>query len=317
MDAIYALESELQKWHARILGKGVFGSVYRCTYLSKDYAIKIGLDLKHEKRVHTLIWRELPASAHQYFAKPLANWGCHAPDFPHKFPAVWAALRRLDYESTPQPCNQIFVLEYEEGYRTLGDFLNSIQKDPKKPFYLREIRDQAARALYALHRAGFAHADFHTGNVLVRREPNGQIHIKIIDFGLAKPLWLRKGPGMYLENGKEVYHHNNVAFIKGETRKLGISPRSIDFFEGLYDNEFRDLYKKLKHTNNNLERFTRNAAARNITRALRRRGTQLKWSTLAVRAASKKKTIGGAPASKRHRPPPVINLERATFVDLT
>jgi serine/threonine protein kinase len=57
-----------------------------------------------------------------------------------------------------------------------------------------EIIKQIGRALTAAHEAGVIHRDLKPANIMVRRKTNGELQVKVIDFGIAKVKNSAAGP---------------------------------------------------------------------------------------------------------------------------
>jgi serine/threonine-protein kinase len=76
------------------------------------------------------------------------------------------------------------VLEFLEG-KTLADHLRDARGDLETAY---EILVQLGRALRVAHAAGVVHRDIKPANVfLCRSEDDRQFHVKLLDFGIAKP----------------------------------------------------------------------------------------------------------------------------------
>ncbi|ULT80532.1 hypothetical protein L3Y34_010834 [Caenorhabditis briggsae] len=77
------------------------------------------------------------------------------------------------------------IMDYE------GDCLHTVSKRTEggiSNFNLMRIAFKLLWTLESLHMHGFCHRDMHAGNVLIRREYDGIVRIKLIDFGMSLPL---------------------------------------------------------------------------------------------------------------------------------
>ena len=69
-----------------------------------------------------------------------------------------------------------------------GSDLASVLSDgPLPPARAVAIIERVASALAAAHQAGLIHRDVKPANVLVRRSGDGDEHVYLTDFGLARP----------------------------------------------------------------------------------------------------------------------------------
>ncbi|CAP23308.1 Protein CBG02188 [Caenorhabditis briggsae] len=78
-----------------------------------------------------------------------------------------------------------FVTNYE------GECIGTIAARSERRFSYSNLMRIAFKlfwTLETLHMKGFCHRDIHWENVLLRRERDGILHLKIIDFGLSLPL---------------------------------------------------------------------------------------------------------------------------------
>ena len=136
-----------------ILGDGGFGTVYRARHEQSGElrAVKIGalVDLKHFDREVLLL---------QSLAGPhIVKYHEHGT----KDGKFWIAMEYL-------------------GHRTLDDLI-ATKVEPETALLLGE---QILRGLAAMHERGVIHRDLKPENVMV----DDQFRMKLIDFGLAKPL---------------------------------------------------------------------------------------------------------------------------------
>ncbi|GAB4241573.1 MAG: hypothetical protein OHK005_04720 [Candidatus Methylacidiphilales bacterium] len=75
------------------------------------------------------------------------------------------------------------VLEYVRG-RTLDELASSGQRLPETG--LVDVARQCLQGLIAAHALGILHRDIKPGNIMVVEMAGGWLHVKILDFGLAK-----------------------------------------------------------------------------------------------------------------------------------
>ena len=76
-------------------------------------------------------------------------------------------------------------MEYLEG-ETLAE---RIQRDRRMPeSEVREIARQLLAGLDAAHSKGVVHGDLKSNNIVLTREPSGELRVVITDFGLARPV---------------------------------------------------------------------------------------------------------------------------------
>jgi eukaryotic-like serine/threonine-protein kinase len=146
------------------LGSGAMGRVYRArqTALDKEVAIKLmhqhlANDPKVVKRFH----REAKT------ASRLSH--------PH-------SLQILDFGEAPDGTLYI-AMELLDG----DDLLTVIEHDsPLTPARILHFFREILSALEAAHRANIIHRDLKPENVLVLEGPDGDEHVKVCDFGIAK-----------------------------------------------------------------------------------------------------------------------------------
>src|SRR5439155_20299390 len=76
------------------------------------------------------------------------------------------------------------AMEYVEG-RTLDQI---IEEGPLPERAAANVFAQVARALFESHGAGIVHRDLKPQNLVVTRLRDGEEHVKLLDFGIAKAL---------------------------------------------------------------------------------------------------------------------------------
>lgn len=78
-----------------------------------------------------------------------------------------------------------YTMEFIEG-ETLEALVR--REGPLPTAYAVNLIEQASRALQAAHARGLLHRDLKPSNLMVAREVDGSPLVKVIDFGLVKPL---------------------------------------------------------------------------------------------------------------------------------
>jgi serine/threonine protein kinase len=301
--AKYLSELELQLAASKevSLGEGSYGSVYLC----QDAAVKLGVGLEQEARAHATIWyRLVEMKATKYFAKPFRHLQqtCDPTKFMALYPRVSALIMqkvkkyaKMDPNAsvTFAPCAQVFVMAFHPGYVPFTTFLYKMRKTLADRKILTRIRRQIAEALLCLHKAGFAHTDIHSHNVLVKTDPP---QIKIIDFGLAQPLYMHYAFGHYIKNGYIEKRHDNIALVMNRADAVPNPTHFRQAYGVQVAGHYEKLARKHKHSNgmSMLRHLTRNAAARAIGRAYRarrvRRATAVPVPVSTAQSRQSKKT---------------------------
>lgn len=148
----------------RPLGEGGMGSVWVADHLAlrTQVVVKfIANDLKHSKEATERFSREAAAAAQV------------------KSPHV---VQTFDHGFTADGVPYI-VMELLEG-RDLGAYLQAEGRCP--PQLVIEIVAQLARALDRAHERGIVHRDIKPGNIFLCDAGNGEVFVKLLDFGIAK-----------------------------------------------------------------------------------------------------------------------------------
>jgi serine/threonine-protein kinase len=143
-----------------LLGAGGMGEVYRArdTRLGRDVAIKILPHTLRDDREHI--------ARFEREARVLASLN-------HPHIGVVHGLEEVDGR-------QALVMELVDG----EDLAACLTRGPLPPIEALEIARQVAEALEAAHAQGIVHRDLKPANI--KRRPDGEV--KVLDFGLAKPL---------------------------------------------------------------------------------------------------------------------------------
>jgi serine/threonine-protein kinase len=147
-----------------VLGEGGMGRVYEAEHvrLPRRYAVKV--IASHLARHHEAVGRfEREAQAAARVVHP------NVLD-------VVDVVRAKD----GRPC---IIAEFLDG-EELGDFLD--QGNRLEPAQAIEVCRQACRALTAAHGQGIVHRDLKPANLFMCRRPDGELLVKVLDFGVAK-----------------------------------------------------------------------------------------------------------------------------------
>jgi serine/threonine protein kinase len=155
----------------RLLGKGSMGSVYLAEELAtgEKRALKVlHSQMKKDSRTGARFERE--ATVHLRIAS-------------ERVVKVFAS--GVD-DTTRSPW---LAMEYVEG-ESLAKLAAAKPELPKRD--ARAILEQLFDAVAAAHDAQVVHRDLKPENVIVRRDGKGAVHVKVLDFGLAKLLGLSK-----------------------------------------------------------------------------------------------------------------------------
>jgi serine/threonine protein kinase len=113
------------------------------------------------------------------------------PDLKRRFENEAASAGRIRhrnvvtvYESRVTDDGQLYVaMEYVEGF-DLGRVIEARQTLPLEEII--EIVRQVAAGLSAAHKLGIVHRDIKPGNIMLTREDDGTLVVKVLDFGIAR-----------------------------------------------------------------------------------------------------------------------------------
>jgi serine/threonine protein kinase len=148
----------------RHLGEGGMGEVFEASAGACRYALKL---VKHDKMSVETLSRFLREST---LTKSIIH--------PHVVPVV-------DVGTDPalgMPYIVMPLLEGSDLFTVLSD------KGMLAPQVSARILRQACFGLQAAHAAGIVHRDIKPSNLFLERDPNGQILVRVMDFGIAKQL---------------------------------------------------------------------------------------------------------------------------------
>src|SRR5262249_33116186 len=101
-----------------------------------------------------------------------------AIDSPH----IVSVLDAGTHPETEAPYIVMELLEGEDLQRTIDRF------GPLPPLVALKVAAQACLGLHAAHAAGIVHRDIKPANLFLERRSDGEITVKLLDFGLAKIL---------------------------------------------------------------------------------------------------------------------------------
>ena len=150
-----------------VLGSGAMGAVYRAIQapINREVALKvIHPGIQETSQLRRRFFRE---------ARSVAEL-----DGPH-------TVRLFDYGEDPDLNILYMVLELVRG-QTLKEFLKT---RGALPFYEAvDLTCQALDALAEIHAKGLVHRDLKPANLMLAAQVDGSWHLKVLDFGIAKPV---------------------------------------------------------------------------------------------------------------------------------
>jgi serine/threonine protein kinase len=94
-------------------------------------------------------------------------------------------VRVFEVDSDPQVGLPFMAMELLHGL-DLGEVIR--RNGAIEPAVCARLFVQACRGLSAAHARGFAHRDVKPSNLFLHREPTGELHVKLCDFGIVKQL---------------------------------------------------------------------------------------------------------------------------------
>jgi len=146
------------------IGRGGMGTVYKATQLSMDRPIALKT-LRGE-----LLCEEIPVKRFYREAKSASR--LNHPNI----------VRVFDFGVDEELAVPYIVMEYLEG-PTLTDLVMDAPLGERRA---TSLLAQVAKALVDAHSHGVVHRDLKPDNIIVVPLPDGDEHIKVLDFGLAK-----------------------------------------------------------------------------------------------------------------------------------
>jgi serine/threonine-protein kinase len=155
----------------RLLGEGGMGSVYLARDLAGDRLVAVKVLTSYAGESATIVER-----FHRESKAALAI------DSPH--------VARV-FDSGTDARGPFLVMEHLEG-EDVGALFGRLHHVP--PQLALRIVGQACAGLARAHETGIVHRDIKPANLFLARGDDGQIVVKILDFGVAKllPMWARR-----------------------------------------------------------------------------------------------------------------------------
>ncbi|HEX9939736.1 MAG TPA: serine/threonine-protein kinase, partial [Longimicrobium sp.] len=151
-----------------VIGRGGMGAVYRAVdeRLSRAVAVKVVGAVTNDPGEH----QHLRARFHREARAAAAL----------RHPNV---VQVHDFGTDPELDLDYLVMELLHGEDLSARLMRA--GAPPLPVALSILR-QAARGLSAGHRAGMVHRDVKPGNLFLEDEESGEVHVRVLDFGIAQ-----------------------------------------------------------------------------------------------------------------------------------
>lgn len=163
----------------RGIGEGGMGSVYEL--LQPAIHKRMALKLLHEE------YAERPEIVRRFFDEARAVNLIGHPNI----------VDITDFSHLPDG-RPFIVMEHLDG-QSLEDYL--LEQGPLSTELVIEILRQLCSALGAAHEKGIVHRDLKPENIFLLRHPDGALHVKVLDFGIAKLRGSSDGEGMSTQTG--------------------------------------------------------------------------------------------------------------------
>jgi tRNA A-37 threonylcarbamoyl transferase component Bud32 len=188
------------------LGQGGMGTVYRVEHvaLGRTYALKA---------LRASMVRNQPGAAAQFLHEARAAARIRHPSIVDVF----------DFGELPDG-RPYFVMELLSG-RSLADVIDA---GPIEPAAVIHVIRQLAEALAATHDRGVVHADVTPNNILIDGD-NPEMHVKLVDFGLAELV----GDAMYVDDEAESLYGTPAYVSPEQIRGLRATERSDQYSLGI------------------------------------------------------------------------------------
>ncbi len=156
-----------------LVGRGGLGEVWRAEHLhlKREVALKILTDPPDGDGDAGEGWIESCVRRFRFEAQVSALLGARTRHVVSVFDAGY------------DPVGPYLAMEFVQG-RALDQEI--VVRGAFTPKDLAPILDQLGDALAAAHREGIVHRDLKPANVMLQREPNGGVFVKLTDFGIAK-----------------------------------------------------------------------------------------------------------------------------------
>ncbi|EIE21738.1 kinase-like protein [Coccomyxa subellipsoidea C-169] len=128
----------------------------------------------------------------------------------------------------------VIVMSFEEGHTVedMVDVLRQNRGDDLLEIFACDVAYPTMQALADLHEAGLAHCDWKPANLVLHRQPGGNVLCKPIDFGFAR---ICRGEPQYYYRGTETFLspellENRWQLLLKQKISTAVNPHSADVY---------------------------------------------------------------------------------------